>query len=137
METAQAIASRLKLELTVVEALDEIDFGSWAGQSFASLDGDPTWARWNLARAEARTPGGETMGQAVARAVSHIERSAAREEGPFIFVTHCDLIRGAVAHYLGLSLDRMLAFDCDPASVSTLSVSEGGGHVVSVNERVA
>lgn len=136
-ETAQAIASRAKIEMTIVDALDEIDFGAWTGASFASLAADPEWMRWNEARADAAPPGGETMARAVARLVDHVERSAAGDDGPFVFVSHCDCIRGVVAHYLGLSLDRMLAFDCDPASISTLYVGDWGGRVVSVNERAA
>jgi broad specificity phosphatase PhoE len=134
-ETAQALASSLKLEMRIVDALDEIDFGKWTGVSFATLAKDPAWDRWNQARSRAAPPGGETMSRAVARLVDHVERSASEDDGPFVFVSHCDLIRGVIAYYLGLPLNRMLGFDCDPASVSTLSVGDWGGRVVSVNER--
>ncbi len=36
-----------------VEDLDEIDFGTFTGRSFADLDGDPDWRTWNEDRANA------------------------------------------------------------------------------------
>ncbi len=123
--------------MTIVDALDEVDFGTWTGKSFDELARDAEWHRWNDDRAEACPPEGETMDHAVGRIIDHIERNAQNEDGPIVLVSHCDMIRGAVSHYLGLPLGRMLAFDCDPASISTLSVGAWGGRVVSVNERGA
>ncbi|USI73849.1 histidine phosphatase family protein [Sphingomonas morindae] len=131
-------AGALGLPVSVDERLDEIDFGLWTGRPFAQLAADPDWTRWNEAREAARPPEGETMAAATARAVACVEaRSAAATPGPVVLVSHCDIIRGVVAHYLGLSLDRLLAFDVDPASVTTLSVGGWGGRLVQLNERPA
>ena len=132
-ETAQAVATRLDLPVIVADALDEVDFGSWTGMTFAELDGDPAWRDWNAERATAPTPGGETMTAAVARAVAYVQAIGAA--GPVLCISHCDIIRGLVAHFLGLSLNRILAFDCDPASLTTLELGDGGGRVVALNER--
>jgi broad specificity phosphatase PhoE len=51
-------------------------------------------------------------------------------------VSHCDVIRGIIAHHLGLPLDNLLRFDVDPASVSRLQLGDWGGRVMSVNERL-
>jgi broad specificity phosphatase PhoE len=51
-------------------------------------------------------------------------------------VTHCDIIRGVIAHYLGLSLDNILRFDVEPASISTIEINRWGGRVRSINERL-
>lgn len=135
-ETAAAIAERLNLAVTQVDALDEIDFGDWTGRSFSELDADPDWHHWNVARAFAPTPGGETMPQAVARAMAHVEMIAAQNwSGAVLCVTHCDIIRGIVAHMLGLSLDRLLLFDIDPGSVSTLVLGERERRVLTLNGR--
>jgi ribonuclease H / adenosylcobalamin/alpha-ribazole phosphatase len=135
-ETACAIAERLELEVQIVPALDELDFGAWTGRRFEELEGDPGWTQWNTARATAATPGGETMAQATARAVAHVEELAGSEwAGAVLCVSHCDVIRGVVANYLGLGLDRLLAFDVDPGSVSTLLVGGWGGRVLTLNGR--
>jgi broad specificity phosphatase PhoE len=58
-------------------------------------------------------------------------------EGAIVCVSHSDIIRGVVAHYLGLSLDRMLAFDVDPGAITSLVVGEWGGRLLSLNVRAA
>ena len=135
METAAIIGEALAAPIEVVDALDEIDFGDWAGRSFAELEQDVRWRFWNAARDRACSPGGETMHDAVDRAAAHIARIANDADGPVICVTHADIIRGLVAHYLGLKLDRMLHFDIDPGSVSTLIVDGNRGRVAALNRR--
>ena len=134
-ETAVPIARRHGLPVAVAPALDEIDFGAWAGRRFADLDAEPAWRRWNTARGGARAPGGETMQEAIARAGDHVRRAAA-ERSPLLCISHCDVIRGLVAHCLGLDLDHMLRFDVDPGSLTTLGFGAAGGRVVAVNERL-
>ena len=134
-ETALAVAEHHGLPVTRAEELDEIDFGAWMGRSFADLNGDPAWDRWNRSRGSARAPGGEDMAGATSRAVRHIETAAC--QAPLLCVSHADVIRGIVAHYLGLDADRMLAFDIDPASLTELTLyGDGAGRLVSLNERI-
>jgi ribonuclease H / adenosylcobalamin/alpha-ribazole phosphatase len=135
-QTAEIVAARQGIPVEVVDALDEIDFGAWTGRAFADLAGDPAWDHWNRARGRATTPGGEDMTGAVNRAVAHVAELE-EGEGPVLCVSHCDIIRGIVAHYLGLPLDRMLAYDCDPASVTTITLAGGDGRLTSLNERAA
>lgn len=137
VETAAILARLLRLAVTPESALDEIDFGTWTGRRFAELAADPTWTHWNEARGAALPPGGESMADATGRAVARIEVIVAEAPGPVLLVSHGDVIRGIVAHYLGLPLDRLLAFDVDPASLTTLSVGSWGGRLVTLNERVA
>jgi broad specificity phosphatase PhoE len=135
--TARDIADPHELKPQLLEGLDEIDFGEWSGRSFAELEGDDQWQQWNEARSVARCPGGESMDEAVARAVRAIEAVAASHHGETaVAVTHCDIIRGVIAHYLGLSLDNILRFDVEPASISTIKISRWGGRVRSINERL-
>ena len=51
-------------------------------------------------------------------------------------ISHCDIIRGVIARYLGLPLDNMLRFDVDPASVSRLALGSWGARIMTVNERL-
>ncbi len=132
IETAKIVASGHGLAVTHDDDLDEIDFGRWAGQAFTSLEHDAAWQAWNATRATAATPAGETMAAATARAWRAIRRGGG---GPILFVSHADIIRGVVADVLGLSYDRMFAFDCDPASLTMLEVWDDGARVVSLNER--
>jgi probable phosphoglycerate mutase len=135
--TAREIAEPHELKVTAEDRLDEIDFGSWTGCSFAELEGDALWSSWNEERASARPPGGESMAEATERAFHFLGEAAADHAGQTILaVSHCDIIRGVIAQCLGLSLDNLLRFDVDPASVSRISIGNWGTRVMSVNERL-
>lgn len=135
--TAREIADPHDLKVVAEDRIDELDFGSWTGCSFAELEGDAAWSSWNEERATARPPGGESMAEATERAFAFLGEAAADHAGETILaVSHCDIIRGVIARCLGLSLDNLLRFDVDPASVSRISVGNWGTRVMSVNERL-
>jgi ribonuclease H / adenosylcobalamin/alpha-ribazole phosphatase len=133
-ETAAIVAIRHGVGVEIAPALDEVDFGEWTGLGFDALRADPRWLLWNERRAASAVPGGETMAAATARIVGHLDGFANRAlQAAIICVSHCDMIRGAIAHYLGLSLDNLLRFQVDPASISTIEIGPWGGRVLTVN----
>lgn len=135
--TARKIAEPHELKVEIADGLDEIDFGDWTGRGFDTLEGDPDWQRWNEARGSARPPGGESMGEASARAMETLRAIAAEHPDQLIAaVSHCDIIRGVLAACMGLHLDHLLRFDVDPASVSRIAIGDWGARVISINERL-
>ncbi|HTG38928.1 histidine phosphatase family protein [Sphingomonas sp.] len=135
-ETAAQIAVSHGLPVETCAALDEIDFGAWAGQRFEALERDPEWTGWNRRRAEGACPAGETMRAVQARVLAHIDDCArAYPGGTVAMVTHCDIIRAAIAGVLGFSLDHIHRLVADPASVTHLR-HDGGPVLVGLN-RVA
>jgi probable phosphoglycerate mutase len=133
-ETAAPIMARTGLDIRIADALDEVDFGNFTGSSFADLADNAEWQNWNARRGSARCPHGETMAEAVARAwdyVTHLPEA----EMPALCVTHCDIIRGLVTCALGLAFDRIFSFDCDPGSLTTLSVEGSDVRLVALNLR--
>lgn len=138
-ETAEFIACDRKLTVELRDELLELDFGEWTRRTFEELAADPRWERFNRHRSGTRIPGGELMMEAQARAVSFVEGVAMeRPSATVAAVTHGDVIRGAVSHYLGMPLDFYNRFDVAPASVSVLEVTEHGArvHCVNVTERL-
>lgn len=134
-ETAIAIADQAGVDIDRVEALNEIDFGAWTGCRFDDLAGDPQWHRWNSERATARPPGGESMADAQARIVAHLDQVARDYDGQtLLLVSHADMIRAAVAHVLGLGLDNYWRFDVDPASATTVLWGDWGAKLSRLNE---
>lgn len=134
-QTALAIAARHDLCVEAAEPLNEIDFGEWQGRTFAELDSDPRWQRWNTHRTESIAPGGETMTTAQERAWIHVSDLARALAGKMaVVVSHCDIIRAIIARVLGLSLDNILRFEIPPASVSRIVVGDWGARVISLNE---
>lgn len=133
-ETAAPIAARTGLPILIADALDEIDFGSFAGRSFEALASDADWQIWNAQRGASRCPRGETMAEAIDRAWDYLW-SMPEEQAPALCVTHCDIIRGLVARLLGLDFGRIFAIDCDPASLTTLRLDGSDARLVTLNER--
>src|SRR5207302_8120569 len=116
VETAEPLAVRWALQITRREALGEIRFGDWTGRSFAELEQDPRWRLFNARRTAQPVPGGESILEVQARIVSELSCLASRHPGESIVaVSHGDVIRAAVACYLGISLDFLLRFEIAPA----------------------
>jgi broad specificity phosphatase PhoE len=137
METARAIASAAGVSVEPVDALNEVDFGEWTGRDFGDLAGDPLWEEWNRTRGSASAPGGESMVAAQARIVAHLQAVARDRDGKTVaMVSHCDMIRAAVAWVLGLSLDNLLRIDIDPASVTRIVLGDWGGRIMTLNKGI-
>jgi len=135
-ETAAPLAARTGLALETLPALNEIDFGAWAGQDFEALHGDPAWTGWNQARHVTRPPGGETALEAQARVLRGLEELRRRHgEAGLALVSHADVIKLMMTHALGLGADAMHRFEVGPASVSVLVVGDWGAKVEGLNER--
>ncbi|MDJ0389977.1 histidine phosphatase family protein [Roseomonas sp. E05] len=134
-ETAEAIGRITALAPGVDEAFNEIDFGDWTGRSFTALDDDPQWHFWNTQRDQAAPPGGEAMRAAQARAVAGIAALLPRHAGQAVaVVSHSDIIKAILAHYLGAPLQSYERFEIGPASLTTLAIWPGGGKVLAMND---
>lgn len=133
--TAQAIAEPHDLRAESLGGLIELDMGEWTGREIEGLHGEPAWTSWNERRATARIPGGETMAEAQGRIVAALDAlAAAHAERTIAVVSHADMIKAAVAHVLGLSLDNLMAFDVSPASVTRVVWGDWGARLMSLNE---
>jgi broad specificity phosphatase PhoE len=136
LETACLIASASGLPVPeVAEGLDEIDFGTWSGRTFDDLSHDLAFQRWNEIRSLARTPAGESMLDVQVRILRHMEGIMATMNARMVvLVSHAEVIKAAVLYYLGLPLDAWSRFDIEPASITTLVLSERGAKLTGMNE---
>jgi len=133
-ETAARIAARQALEVRTLEEIGEIDYGDWTGRGFDDLARDPDWHRFNAMRSLARVPNGEMMIEAQARMVAALERlRLAHPEETVAIISHGDLIKAAVAHYLGVPLDLFQRITISPASVGVIIIDAQAVRVLAVN----
>lgn len=134
LETAQPIASALGLEVRTNAAFLEVDYGAWTGRTIASLDGNDDWRWWNEFRSTAVIPGGESMVAVLERALAGIRALATAYPDAWVaVVSHCDVIRPLLAHFLGMSLDHLLRLEVDPASMSAVQLEPWGARVIFMN----
>jgi len=95
--------------VTIAPQLDEIDYGEWTGQSFADLRGIAQWRDFNSLRSCTRIPAGELIIEVQARVLALMEILSRRHPAMTVaLVSHADVIRGALAHCLGMPLDLVL-----------------------------
>lgn len=133
-ETAEPIANRLGLPLQLDLAFAEIDFAGWTGKRFSELHGIPEWRAWNVFRGTAGIPGGETMHAVQGRALAALIRVAGGyPDAEVVIVTHADIIKGILAHFLGAPLDLMRRMDIGPGSTSLLRLYAEDAKVLAVN----
>src|SRR5262252_5507835 len=116
--TAGAIAALARCELRVAPELDEIDFGAWSGQSFVTLARDPQWCEWIAHRESARTPAGVGIASVQQQIGAQVRMLARHFEGAtVVLVTHAEVVRSALLHFL-----RMPASDWYCIEIGTASV---------------
>jgi probable phosphoglycerate mutase len=133
-ETAQAIAEQRRIPVETAPELDEIDYGHWTGLSMKELSARPQWEAFNTARSCTRVPGGELIAEVQARVATFIARLHAQQAtGSVLLVSHCDVIRAALAYYLSFPLDLMLRLEINPASVSIVELTPAGPSIMCVN----
>jgi len=133
-ETATRIAGKLGLDVQVLDELNEVNFGSWAGRTFAELDRMEEWKRWNVFRSGISTPGGETMLDVQARMVGVVHRlHDEMPDGHIALVSHGDPIRSVLMYFLGIPPEFVRRVELGPASVTILTVSQWDAQIQLLN----
>lgn len=133
-QTAQPIAARLNLPLETEPDINEIDFGLWTGSTFEDLRAAEDWRAWNVFRSFAPTPGGESMLSVQTRALAAIARlRAAWPDADVAVVSHADVLKSILSHFLTLPLDLMRRIELAPASRSVLLLWDDDAKVEAIN----
>jgi broad specificity phosphatase PhoE len=136
--TAGIIAAQRDTVVRIVPQMDEVDFGSWSGQTFEALAADPQWRRWNRYRGVSRTPAGDSIRDVQERVLAHFRKLEQTFDGETIaIVTHAEVIRSAVLLALQAPIDDYYRFEIAPASLTRLSVEGSQLRLDSVNEQAA
>ena len=135
-ETAQAVLEHHPgLQLHLLDALGEVRYGTWQGEELVKLSQRKLWQVIQFAPSRARFPGGEAMRETQARAVNALEDLAVQHPHQTVaVVSHSDVIKMLVAHYLGLHLDMFQRIAIAPASLTIIAMAYGRPTVVQVNE---
>ncbi len=135
METAAFVARPHDLQPVVEPGLIEMDFGRWTGRTLESLRRHRAWQSVQTTPSRFRFPDGESFAAAQHRSVGSVERIAGMHEGKTVVaVSHSDIIKLVIAHYLGQALDLFQRLRISTASISELQIDGDRPHaVVSVN----
>jgi probable phosphoglycerate mutase len=136
METAEAIRQfHPHLQIKHQEGIGEVRYGDWEGLEISRLTTRKMWRVVQEYPSRAYFPNGETMRGVQMRAVNAIEDLAAAHPHQMIaVVSHADLIKMVLAHFLGMHLDAFQRIVISPASISTLMLSYGRPYIATMND---
>lgn len=134
-ETADPLARALELDVRVRDGLGEVKYGEWTGRSLEELSKLDEWKIVQIYPSGMRFPGGEAIREMQARVVNELEAIAAEHPRDIVaVVSHADVIKAVLAHYLGVHLDLFQRIIIDPASVSVVALSRFGPRIVRIND---
>ncbi|HJR16861.1 MAG TPA: histidine phosphatase family protein [Gemmatimonadales bacterium] len=137
LETAAPIAERQRLRVRTAPGLLEIDFGEWTGRSLAELDSLAEWKAFNRSRNSTRIPGGESTAEVLARSVGELDRlGKIHPEGDLVaLVSHGDVLRLLITHFMGAPADLLHRIEISPGSVSILALEAAGPRLLLLNSQ--
>ncbi|MFF3019950.1 bifunctional RNase H/acid phosphatase [Streptomyces sp. NPDC057939] len=137
-ETAQAVADRLGLPVTVEEGLRETDFGAWEGLTFAEVRErfpDDLQA-WLDSPKAAPTGGGESFATVTRRVSATRDRLLAAHAGrTVLLVTHVTPVKTLVRLALGAPPESLFKMELSAASLSAVAYyADGNASVRLLND---
>ncbi|HWL65786.1 MAG TPA: MSMEG_4193 family putative phosphomutase [Actinomycetota bacterium] len=134
VQTARAIARTHRLSVRVARDLGEVQYGKWTNRSMKVLARTKLWTKVQQWPSGARFPDGESLREVQARAIVAVEQLV--EEHPrqhICCVSHGDVIRLLMAHYLGVHMDLFQRIAIAPGAISSVAIGERGPIVLAMN----
>lgn len=125
-ETARIIASAVGRRVRTRKGLGEVDYGDWTDQPLGTLRKRALWKVIQATPSRVTFPGGGSIRGAQAAAVETVEDLVAdHAKETVVAVSHADVIKAVVAHFLGMPLDTFQRLVVSPASITALHLAEG------------
>jgi probable phosphoglycerate mutase len=135
VETAQALAAPRGMPLRLVAGLGEVKYGEWQGAELKELYKHELWPGVQFYPSGTRFPGGETLGEAQMRMVATLDGLRAQHpKGIIAVVSHADIIKLALAYYVGMHMDLFQRLEISPCSVSALLFTPMGPRLLAYND---
>jgi phosphoserine phosphatase len=134
-QTAEIIADGVGgVKIVEEQAIAEVAYGRWEGMTFHELIDDPHYAVYRESPVDYPTPGGETLPNVQERGVAAIHRAIEANPGyRILFVSHGDIIRTVLCHFLGLELRFFHRLRVDNAAFSGIQLSGNFAEVKFIN----
>ena len=130
-DSASRIAARLGVEVCEDPDLEEVRFGHWQGLSYEEIVSHEDYRAFAADPTRNPTPGGETIVQVQGRGLAAVGRAAPGER--VVFVSHGDIIRAILSHYLAVPLDEFRRIRVDNCGLSAITSRRGRAEVKFVN----
>jgi probable phosphomutase (TIGR03848 family) len=134
LETAEPLATARSLNVLTHPGLLEVDYGDWRGANLKELNQLPEWQLVQHYPSSFRFPNGETLREVQNRVVTTIEELHRQHPNQVIALfSHGDMIRTAVAHYIGAPIDLFQRVVISTAAISVIAFHNQRPTVLQVN----
>jgi len=130
METSDLLAHAWGADILPEAMLDESAYEKWVGRHYSELKDDPDFILYNESPSRSKFSADEGMLDIQLRAVKAVERILLENEGArdrAALVSHSDIIKPVIAHYLGMDIDGMHRLGIANASVTLLDTKGPAG----------
>jgi len=124
-QSAQIISHAIGIA-TIAEdpRLSEVEYGSWEGMVYEDLIKDAHYIHYRERPLDEPTPGGETMYDVQTRGVDAVRHALAANPGKrVLFVSHGDIIRTVLCHFMKLPLENFRRIRIDNATFFGIQVA--------------
>lgn len=137
-QTAEAIARRLGLKVTIRTGLREIDFGNVSGLTRAEFQASlpAVYARWQDRRDQSFAfPGGEQRQAFHARVARTLDALVRRHpQGAIVIVAHGGTLRAGLAHLLPDTMSERWSYSLDNGSLTLVRTGAGAPLLLALND---
>jgi broad specificity phosphatase PhoE len=133
-QTAEFLATRLQKSIKEISDLREVGYGDWEGKTFNEMRTHPVAHQVFNDPINAAFPNGESLLEVQQRGIRVIEwMRGAYPQGIVTVVSHGDVIRTALAYYLGMPFNEYRRLDLDNGAISVLELFDGWIRVKALN----
>lgn len=125
-ETASILAWEWMAEVIEEPRLNESPFEKWVGKTHEDLRHDPDFKLYHTAPTRSRFSADEGMADIQRRALAAVARIVDDAKAEKVaLVSHRDVIKPILVHYLGIDLDAMHGLSVSTASATLLDLRGG------------
>jgi len=136
VQTADILSQAQATRPQHLAGLREIGVGDWINRYWQDFAEDTAKRDWYTQPDRARPAGGETLPEVQKRAVTAVEQVLqTAHEATYLLVSHGDVIRALLAHYLRLNLGALRHARIDHAGVSGLELTDAAAQLLFLNHR--
>ena len=127
--------SNPKMNFEFEPRIIEMDYGLWSGRKLATLARDRRWKTVQTKPSAFTFPQGESF-KGMRKRVQSVLDDLSTQKGPFLLVTHGDIIKMFIATCLDLPIDRFQSFIAEPASITTISLGNKRNTILQMNYKL-
>ena len=130
-ETADIVAAHLGHSIEEDPRLVEVRFGEWQGKTYEDVATDPRYRAFAADPVSNPTPGGDTAESVQRRGLESLATVRAGE--CVLFVTHGDIIRTLICHFLASPLAAYRRIRTDNGGLSAIAITNAAPEVKFLN----